>query len=208
MKIAIIGATGKAGHNILQEALRRQLDVTAIVRNREKLTENVPVIEKEITQLTTNDIMPFDVVVNAFGAPAGNESLHVTVGRHLIDIFSSINTRLIVVGGAGSLYTDDTKTVRIMDTPDFPEAYFATASQQGQNLIDLQQSTVNYTFLSPSAFFDAEGKRTGHYRVGQDVLLTDTEGNSYISYADYAIALVDEMENPQFIKQRFTVSRA
>ncbi|GGG18807.1 hypothetical protein GCM10007425_11620 [Lysinibacillus alkalisoli] len=208
MKIAIIGATGKAGHNILQEALRRQLDVTAIVRNREKLTENVPVIEKEITQLTTNDIMPFDVVVNAFGAPAGNESLHVTVGRHLIDIFSSVNTRLIVVGGAGSLYTDDTKTVRIMDTPDFPEAYFATASQQGQNLIDLQQSTVNYTFLSPSAFFDAEDKRTGHYRVGQDVLLTDTEGNSYISYADYAIALVDEMENPQFIKQRFTVSRA
>ena len=208
MKIAIIGATGKAGHNILQEALRRQLDVTAIVRNREKLTENVPVIEKEITQLTTDDIMPFDVVVNAFGAPAGNESLHVTVGRHLIDIFSSVNTRLIVVGGAGSLYTDDTKTVRIMDTPDFPEAYFATASQQGQNLIDLQQSTVNYTFLSPSAFFDAEGKRTGHYRVGQDVLLTDTEGNSYISYADYAIALVDEMENPQFIKQRFTVSRA
>lgn len=208
MKIAIIGATGKAGHNILQEALRRQLDVTAIVRNREKLTENVPVIEKEITQLTTNDIMPFDVVVNAFGAPAGNESLHVTVGRHLIDIFSSVNTRLIVVGGAGSLYTDDTKTVRIMDTPDFPEAYFATASQQGQNLIDLQQSTVNYTFLSPSAFFDAEGKRTGHYRVGQDVLLTDTEGNSYISYADYAIALVDEMENPQFIKQRFTVSQA
>lgn len=208
MKIAIIGATGKAGHNILQEALRRQLDVTAIVRNREKLTENVPVIEKEITQLTTDDIMPFDVVVNAFGAPAGNESLHVTVGRHLIDIFSSVNTRLIVVGGAGSLYTDDTKTVRIMDTPDFPEAYFATASQQGQNLIDLQQSTVNYTFLSPSAFFDAEGKRTGHYRVGQDVLLTDTEGNSYISYADYAIALVDEMENPQFIKQRFTVSQA
>lgn len=208
MKIAIIGATGKAGHNILQEALRRQLDVTAIVRNREKLTENVPVIEKEITQLTTDDIMPFDVVVNAFGAPSGNESLHVTVGRHLIDIFSSVNTRLIVVGGAGSLYTDDTKTVRIMDTPDFPEAYFATASQQGQNLIDLQQSTVNYTFLSPSAFFDAEGKRTGHYRVGQDVLLTDTEGNSYISYADYAIALVDEMENPQFIKQRFTVSQA
>lgn len=206
MKIAIIGATGKAGQKILAETLLNNLNVTAIVRNATKLTTDVPVLEKDILALTSNDIKDFDVVISAFGAPFGKEELHVTNGRHLIDIFTGLETRLIVVGGAGSLYVDPEKTLRVMDTPDFPESFLATASNQGKNLEDLQASSINWTFISPSAIFDAEGPRTGEYILGEDHVLLNENGESYVSYADFAVALVDEIMTPFHIKSRFTVA--
>lgn len=206
MKIAIIGATGKAGQKILAETLLNNLDVTAIVRNAAKLTTDVPVLEKDILTLTSEDIKNFDVVINAFGAPYGQEDLHVTNGRHLIDIFTGLENRLIVVGGAGSLYVDPEKTVRVMDTPDFPESFLATASNQGKNLEDLQASSINWTFISPSALFDVEGPRTGDYVLGEDHLLLNDKGESYVSYADFAVALVDEVMTPLHVKSRFTVA--
>lgn len=206
MKLAIIGATGKAGQKILTEALSNNLDVTAIVRDRNKLSIDVPTIEKDISALTAEDIKGFDVVVSAFGAPAGHEDLHVSNGKHLIDIFTGLNTRLIVVGGAGSLYVDPDKKIRVMDTPDFPEAFFATAYNQGKNFDDLKASSINWTFVSPSAFFDAEGPRTGKYVRGEDHLLLNDAGESYVSYADFAVAIVDEVKTPSAIKSRFTVS--
>lgn len=87
MKIAVIGATGKAGQIIVEEALQRGHEVTAIVRSASKVTANIPVMEKDIFELTQEDVKGFDVVVNAFGAPFGEEELHVKVGRHLISIF-------------------------------------------------------------------------------------------------------------------------
>lgn len=206
MKIAVIGATGKAGQKIVEEALQRGHDVTAIVRSASKVTANIPVIEKEVFELSQEDVKGFEVVVNAFGAPFGQEELHVKVGRHLIDIFTGIDTKLFVVGGAGSLFVDPDKSVRVMDTPDFPEMFYATAKNQGENLNDLQQSTIIWTFLSPSAFFDPEGSRTGSYTIGEDHLLVNAAGESYVSYADYAIALIDEIENPKHVNIRFTVS--
>ncbi|MGE7674391.1 NAD(P)-dependent oxidoreductase [Lysinibacillus sp. NPDC094403] len=206
MKIAVIGATGKAGKKIVEEALQRSHDVTAIVRSASKITASIDVIEKDVLELSQVDVKGFDVVVNAFGAPFGQEELHVKVGRHLIDIFTGIDTKLFVVGGAGSLFVDPDKTVRVMDTPDFPEMFYATAKNQGENLNDLQQSTIIWTFLSPSAFFDPEGSRTGSYTIGEDHLLVNTAGESYVSYADYAIALLDEIENSKHVNSRFTVT--
>lgn len=206
MKIGVIGATGKAGQKIVEEALQRGHEVTAIVRSASKVTEDIKVIEKDVLELTQEDIKDFDVVVNAFGAPFGQEELHVRVGRHLIDIFKGIATKLFVVGGAGSLFVDPEKTVRVMDTPDFPEMFFATAKNQGENLTDLQASSITWTFLSPSAMFDPEGPRTGHYTTGNDHLLVNASGESYVSYSDFAIAVLDEIENPQNINKRFTVS--
>ena len=93
-----------------------------------------------------------------------------------------------------------------MDTPEFPEAFAPTAKGQGRNLQDLKATQdITWTFLSPSADFNAEGERTGSYQSGKDNLLVNANGNSYISYADFAIALVDEIENPQHINERFTV---
>lgn len=205
MKIAVIGATGRAGNLILKEAVNRGHEVTAIVRSKSKLKDTrVNVIEKNIFDLTTKDLKPFDVVVNAFGAPLGIEQDHIEAGRVLIKALKGTDTRLIVVGGAGSLYLDDTHTKRVIEI--LPEVAHPTSGGQFKNLQELQQTTdLNWTFISPSLIFDPDGKRTGRYQKGKDQLLYNSVGKSYISYADYAIAVVDEFEHPQHIKERFTV---
>lgn len=208
MKIAIVGASGKAGKLIMKEALDRGHDVTAIVRDAAKIVEpKVAVLEKDVFSLTAADLNGFDAVVNAFGAPAGKENLHVEAGNVLIEAMKDApSTRLLVVGGAGSLFVDEAKTTRVLETPDFPEAYLATAQNQGENLRTLQATSgIQWTFISPSAFFDPAGERTGGYVLGKDHLLVNASGQSYISYADYAIAVLDEIENPQHRNERFTV---
>ena len=208
MKIGIIGATGKAGSLILKEAIDRGHEATAIVRNASKFAiENVGTLEKDIFDLTAGDLKQFDVVVNAFGAPMGQEHLHVDAGRALIEaVKGSPETKLLVVGGAGSLFVDEAKTVRLSDTPEFPKEFFATASNQGKNLADLGVvSGIKWTFISPAVFFNPEGKRTGSYQKGKDNLIVNSKGESYVSYADYAIAVVDEIENPEHVNERFTV---
>ncbi|MFN2744582.1 MULTISPECIES: NAD(P)-dependent oxidoreductase [Bacillus] len=208
MKIGIIGASGKAGSLILKEAAERGHDVTAIVRNASKIAQSgAAVIEKDVFALTPDDIRDLDVVVNAFGAAPGQEHLHVEAGRKLIELFQHVpETRLIVVGGAGSLYVDEEKTTRLYETPDFPKEYWPTAKNQGQNLEDLKEANgLKWTFISPAAFFNPEGKRTGAYKKGRENLIVNTAGESYVSYADYAIAVVDEAEKGEHINERFTV---
>lgn len=208
MKIAVIGASGKAGRLIMEEAIARGHEVAAIVRNAAKVQNpRVQVQEKDVFDLNAEDMQAYDVVVNAFGAAPGQEHLHVEAGRILIQALKGLaRTRLIVVGGAGSMFVDEAKTVRLMDTAEFPKEYYATASNQGQNLQDLQQSAdVQWTFISPAAFFDPQGKQTGSYKKGKDHLITNEKGQSYVSYADYAVAVLDEIENPHHKNERFTV---
>lgn len=209
MKIGVIGATGKAGSLILKEALERGHEVTAIVRNAAKLANNngAAVLEKDIFDLSSNDVKDFDAVVNAFGTGIDNAHLHVEAGRKLIEVMKGApETRLIVVGGAGSLYVDEAKTMRLVDTPEFPKEIMPIASNQGKNFEDLKTSTgIKWTFVSPAAFFNPDGKRTGSYKKGKDNLIVNAKGDSYISYADYAIAIVDEIESAQHINERFTV---
>ncbi|MBV6715701.1 NAD(P)-dependent oxidoreductase [Paenibacillus chitinolyticus] len=207
MKIAIIGASGKAGSRILKEAQDRGHEVTAIVRDAAKVSaEGAALLEKDLFDLTASDLKAFDIVVNAFGAAPGQEHLHVDAGNVLIEALKGApETKLIVVGGAGSLFVDEAKTTRVLETPDFPSAYFATASNQGKNLEILQNTKgIKWTFVSPSAIF-ALGKRTGQYRTGKDNLLVNSKGESYVSYEDYAAAVLDEIEQPKHENERFTV---
>src|SRR6478736_2186823 len=190
MKIGVIGATGKAGQLIMEEAKQRGHEVTAIVRNASKLKNQTNVMEKDIFAITSKDIEQFDAVVDAFNAPPGSEQLHVESIQSLIKVFQGVQTRLAVVGGAGSLFVDAEKTTPLMSTEGFPE---------------LEKSTVNWTYLSPAAFFDAEGARTGAYQLGKDHVITNSQNESYISYADYAIALIDELENKNHVNERFAV---
>ena len=208
MKIGIIGATGKVGSLILKEAKARGHKVTAIVRNASKLIDkNLTILEKDVFELKSDDLKQFDIVVNAFGAPRGEEELHVLAGRTLISAMKGApNTTLIVVGGAGSLFVDEEKTTRLFETPEFPKEFFATASNQGKNLEDLQATRfIKWTFISPAAFFNPAGKRTGVYKIGKDNVILNSKGQSYISYADYAIAVIDEIESQDHINERFTV---
>lgn len=208
MKIGIIGATGKAGNLILKEALRRRHEVTAIVRDSQKAENlNVPIIEKDVFSLTAEDLSPFEVVVNAFGVPPEKAGQHIEAGKILIDALKGApNTRLIVVGGAGSLFVDEARTTRLAETPEFPEAFKSIANSQSQNLADLEKAEgIRWTFLSPAAFFDPKGHRTGRYQKGDDGFIVNSKGKSYISYADYAIAVVDEVESSEHLNRRFTV---
>ncbi|ARJ50793.1 NAD(P)-dependent oxidoreductase [Staphylococcus lutrae] len=207
MKVGIIGATGKSGRLITAEAQKRGLDVTAIVRDASKLDDtSLNVIEKDIFDLTTEDLKSFDVVVNAFGTPLGQTQPHIDAGRVLIQALSGTTTRLVVLGGAGSLYVDESKTKNGFAAGRVPDFAYEIALGQAQNLEDLQATTdLNWTFVSPSAFYDPEGPRTGRYRTGTDVMLYNSEGESYLSYPDMALAIVDEVEHGAHLRQQMTV---
>lgn len=207
MKIAIIGASGKSGRRLVDEALRQGHEVTAIIRDKNTLTDkNIPILERDLFSLTPDDVSGFDAVINAFNAPAGREELHQSSLEHLIKVFEKTpHVRLIVVGGAGSLYTDKQKNMRLVESKNFPAAYFPAASNMAAAFAKLQGSNANWTYLSPAAMYDPTGKRTGSYTLGDDVLIANKSGESYVSYADYAIAMIDELKNKNHVRKRFTV---
>ncbi|WP_035051313.1 NAD(P)-dependent oxidoreductase [Carnobacterium pleistocenium] len=210
MKVAVIAATGRAGTLIAKEAKARGHKVTAIVRNAEKLADkDLKVVEKDFFSLTSEDLKKYDVVVNAFGTGMEQEQAvkHVQFGKILIEALKEApETRLIVVGGSGSLYVNEKKTLRVMDTPDLPTFFQPTAINQAKNLEDLKEAVgINWTFVSPALDFDATGKRTGSYQAGTDQVIVNSTNQSYISYADFAIAIVDEIEQAAHNNVLYTV---
>lgn len=207
MKIAIIGATGKAGKLIMEEALQRGLDVTAIVRNKSKLSNSsVKLIEKDLFDLKKEDLKDFDTVVSAFGIWEEKElSKHGEVMNHLCDILADTNIRLMVVGGAASLFVNH--SMMLIDSPDFPKDWI-NLTKNSNKAFEILKATKNvlWTYISPSADFQADGKKTGEYRIGdKDELCFNSKGESMISYADYAIGFVDEIENKKFLNKRITL---
>ncbi|CAG9180418.1 NAD(P)-dependent oxidoreductase [Cupriavidus respiraculi] len=201
MKIAILGATGRVGSRIADEALRRGHAVTAIARHAGTLAAR--------DRLVTRDIDAADgpAIVGAIG---GHDAMVSAMPFRLADPEALVSLtkkagvpRLVVVGGAGSLFV--APGMQLMDTPDFPEAYRIEAGA-GRDFLSVlnQEVELDWTFVSPSALLEP-GERTGRYRIGKDDLLTDATGKSWISMEDYATALVDELETPAHSRQRFTV---
>lgn len=206
MKIAVVCANGKAGKLIVKEALHRGLEVTAVVRDaNQSLAEQV--IQKDLFDLTASDLEGFDVVVDAFGAWTPETlPLHSSSLKHLCDILSGSDTRLLVVGGAGSLYVNKEHTAQVMDGADFPDMFKPLASNMGKALQELRaREDVRWTYISPAGDFQADGTRTGRYIMGGEELTLNSRGESVISYADYAAALVDEAVNGEHIRQRISV---
>ncbi|MGL5165823.1 MAG: NAD(P)-dependent oxidoreductase [Afipia sp.] len=200
MKIAVIGATGRAGSEILKELVRRGHAVTAIVRNPGKVQAQANVTPKK------GDVFDKDGLAALLkGHDAVISSVHFSASdpQRLIDAVKASGVkRYLVVGGAGSLEVAPGLT--LVSTPEFPAAYKDEATKGGEFLNLLrQEKELDWTFLSPSALF-FDGPRTGTFRLGKDQLLTTEEGSS-ISFADYAIALADEVEKPAHSRQRFTV---
>ena len=207
MNIAVIGANGKAGKLIAYEAYKRGHHVTAILRDSDKMPGSLyPVLEKDLFDLTTDDLFRFDAVVSAYGLPFGGDhpaDSYQKATAHLIGLLDNQpQTRLLVVGGAASLYQDESRTTRVMDT--IPEAFRKDPADMFEAYKLLQKSHVSYTFFSPACTFDPRGHKTKHYRLGQDVVIRNDAGDSYISYADYACAMVDEIERGDYVRGRFT----
>jgi uncharacterized protein len=200
-KIAIIGATGNVGSHLLEEALRRGHIVTALARDVSKMkarggVESMPVDAHDAAALT-DAIAGHHAVFSATRFAGLPESAIVDPVRR-----AGVK-RLMVVGGAGSLYAAPGK--RVLDAPDFPEAYKPEALAGAAFLDALRRERgLQWTFVSPSAEFVA-GPRTHRFRLGVDELLVDANGRSWISFEDYAIAFLDEFDSGAHIKQRITV---
>ena len=208
MKLAVICANGKAGSLIVEEAVNRGLDVTAIVRGANK-TKAPHVILKDIFDIKTEDLKGFNVVVDAFGAWTPETlPLHSTSLKVVCDALSGTDTRLLVVGGAGSLYVNPEHTMQLYQTSDFPEDYKIIATAQVKELDELRKrNDVKWTFVSPAGDFQADGKRTGKYILAGEEFTLNSKGESVISYADYAIAMIDEAVKGNHIQQRISVVR-
>lgn len=211
MKIALIGATGFIGSGLLAEALSRGHSVTALVSRPERLApqaglkvEGVDVLDQQ--QLAAK-LEGHDAVISAFSGHA-QEDVRGYYGRGADAIIGATKQarvpRLLVVGGAGSL--EVAPGVQAVDTPQFPEQWKASALGARDTLEKLRkEQALEWTFLSPAAMIQ-QGERTGKFRLGGDQMLTDAEGNSRISVQDYAVAMIDELEQPAHSRKRFTVA--
>ncbi len=208
MKIAVVCANGKAGQLITKEAVQRGLDVTAIVRgeNRSAAPHS---INRDVMDITAEDLKGFDAVVDAFGAWTEETLLmHSSSLDVLCDALSGTDTRLLVVGGAGSLYVNPEHTACVADGPDFPDMFKPLAAAMAKALSKLRKrNDVKWTYISPAADFQAEGARSGQYILGGEELTLNEKGESIISYGDYAIAMVDEIVNGGHIRERISVVR-
>jgi putative NADH-flavin reductase len=206
MKIVLIGASGFIGSAILKEALDRGHTVTAIVRNPEKITITHP-------QLTISEA---DVTKDVSGLLAGNEAVISAYNSYdpetyltaINAIISSVRKagikRLLTVSGAGSLEIEP--GLQLLDTPEFPAEWKAGASATRDALsVIKEQEDLDWTALSPAMMIEP-GERTGHFRLGKDQVVADEKGDSKISTGDYAVAMIDELENPTHIKERFTLA--
>ena len=200
MKIALIGATGNVGSRILSELVRRGHAVTAIVRHPEKVPARP---EVEARKGDVSDGKALSALLAGHEAVISSVRFTASDPRTLIEsVRASGVDRYIVVGGAGSL--EVAPGMKLIDSPDFPKEYKPEAAAGGA-FLDLlrQERELNWTFVSPSALF-VPGERTGKFRLGKDELISDEQG-SRVSFEDFAVALVDELEKPAHPRARFTV---
>lgn len=207
-KVAIVCAAGKEGRLLVAEALSRGYEVTGFVRKAEdEIPAGAKKVVKDLFDLTREDLAGYDVVIDAFGAWTPETlPLHKTSLMHLCDVLSGTDIRLLVVGGAGSLYVNPEHTLQVMQLESFPEVFKPLASNMGAALDELRKrSDVKWTYLSPAGDFVADGERTGEYLSGGEEYFVNDKGESRISYADYAIAMIDEIENANNIQKRFSV---
>lgn len=210
-RIALIGASGFVGSAILKEAVARGNAVTALVRHPEKVErlDNVIAIKADVfdTEALAKQLAGHDIVISAFnpGWEADNiRQRHVEGSRAITEAVKKAQIkRLIVVGGAGSLYVNG---AQLVDSPDFPAEWKEGALGARQALNDLRAETeLEWSFVSPAIMLEP-GERTGQYRLGGDEPVFDANSNSKISVADLAVAILDEAEQGRHIRKRFTAA--
>jgi putative NADH-flavin reductase len=214
MKIVLFGATGNVGRRVIAEALRRGHEVVGVVRDparsaapdpRVRLVRGDALDAASVVEVTRGA----DAVVNSISPRPGTTGVAPSLADAARALIAGLGVsgvkRLVVVGGAGSL--EVAPGVALMDAPGFPEAYLSEAIE-GRDALAVYRTEardLDWTFLSPAAEI-GPGERTGTYRTTLDQFLADEQGRSFISYEDYAVALLDELEKPRHVGQRFGVA--
>ena len=208
MKITIIGAGGNIGRRIVKEAATRNHELKLITSKPKTFfeLEKAEIQEGDIfdEKTLTRQIEGSDLVISAYAPPHEDTKLLIAASQHLVAAAKKANTRLIAVGGAGSLKVSE--TTQLVDTPNFPEEYKAIALVHREALENIYQkeNDLNWTNVSPSAYI-FEGERTNSFRIGENELLVNDKGESAISMEDFAIGILDEAENTKFNRKRFTI---
>ncbi|MDN5202801.1 NAD(P)H-binding protein [Fulvivirgaceae bacterium BMA10] len=211
MKITIIGAGGNIGQRIAKEAATRGHELTLITSKSLDFfgfasADNIKVKSGDVfkTDQLSELLKGSDVVISAYAPPADNSELISKASSSLIEAAKKAKVRLIAVGGAGSLYVND--NTQLVDTPDFPEVYktIALAHRTAMENLYYEETELNWTIASPSAYI-FEGERTNQFRIGNNNLLTNEKGESAISMEDFAVGILNEVDEARFIKARFTI---
>ncbi|MHA6248801.1 NAD(P)-dependent oxidoreductase [Pontibacter sp. CAU 1760] len=212
MNLAIIGASGKIGSSITQEALSRGHNVTAISRTPEEVTEesvslSVRSGDVQNVEAMTGLLQGHDAVVVSYSPgwePGTDFNQHVEVARKVLQAARTAGVkRVLNVGGAGSLYAEP--GVQLVDTPDFPDAWRGPAAAQRDSLkVYEEEQELEWTFVSPAINIEP-GERTGKFRYSTERPVFNERGDSTISRQDFAVAILNELEEPQYVRQRFTV---
>ena len=207
MRVALYGATGKTGSRILTELLSRGHEVTAIVRDTAKISpqKGVTMVQGDLHSAdeVAEKINGAEAVISAYAPPVDDTDQLLPATQNLIDGVKKAGAkRLIVVGGAGSLFVAD--GITLIASGHLPKEWLPIAVSHAEALKLLEKSDINWTYFSPAAYF-APGERTGKFRLGKNDLIADAQGVSRISMEDYAIALVDELEEPKHEGERFTI---
>ena len=197
MNVVLYGATGKSGSRILTELLSRGHNVTAVARNPADLPPKVKAVKDDLSDVNkiASIIAGADAVISAYAPPENDTDQLLGVTERQIEALRKVdkNTRLIVVGGAGSL--EVAPGVTILQSGNLPAAWVPIATSHEKALRMLEKSDINWTYFSPAGYFEA-GERTGKFRLGTTNLIANEKGDSRISFEDYAVALVDEIETP------------
>lgn len=208
MRVVVYGATGNAGREIVKELLARGHAVTAVARNVASLEGKLGLTTRQ-DDLSNVDkiaetIAGADVVVSAYAPPADNTDALVDVTDRQIEAVKKAGGKacLTVVGGAGLL--EVAPGVTLVKSGHLPAEYLPIATAHERALDVLRASDISWTYLSPAAYF-VQGERTGKFRLGTKELVADAKGESRISFQDYAIALVDEIEKPKHERASFSV---
>jgi hypothetical protein len=212
MKIMVLGARGDVGSRVVSEALSRDHDVTAIVRNRDQVETLPSSVTAEVADVQNTDRLAdlmagHDLAISALRPPDGREELLVPLTRCVLDAAAHSEVRALLVGGAASLRLPHGDGTTVLTAPGFlPEAVMpiARACQEQYELCTAERQ-AQWSYLCPPTML-VPGERSGRYKLGSDVLLVDDAGESRISMEDFAVALIDEAEQPQHLMTRFTVA--
>lgn len=209
MRIAVIGAFGKTGRSVIKEARDRGHEIVAIAhRNHEEVDLGVEqLLIKDIMNLTVDDLKDVDAVVDAISAWTPETFYVHTDGiSHLANILKGTDIRYLKVGGAGTLFINSDHTKMLKDRPDYPKDWLPLADVLVESLNRLRSySDIHWTYVTPAFNYDPEGIRMGDYKIGGEEYHSEDDSKSYISYADYAIGMLDILEKKLYVRRRITL---